>query len=120
MRGFQAITICGSLARAGICYVVRSLYRPAFLHGDKATEDIWSIYEGTKYPKLVWQIPKGDFLCPDGITIEEDFDFFLDHYGDSNCDSSNGYCDGTDLDFSGTVDINDLEILINNWLKENP
>jgi hypothetical protein len=100
--------------------VVRSLYRPAFLHGDKATEDIWSIYEGTKYPKLVWQIPKGDFLCPDGITIEEDFDFFLDHYGDSNCDSSNCYCDGTDLDFSGTVDINDLEILINNWLKENP
>jgi hypothetical protein len=83
------------------------------------TVDIWSICEGTNYPRLVWQIPAGDFLCPDGITIEEDFAFFLDHWEYSNCDSSNGYCDGTDLDFSGTVDIYDFEILINNWLKEN-
>jgi hypothetical protein len=34
------------------------------------------ICEVTNYPRLIWQIPKGDSLCPDGITIEEDFDFF--------------------------------------------
>ena len=80
----------------------------------------WLILEVQNYPRLVWQISKGDFLCPDGITIEEDFDFFLDHWGNTNCDQSNGYCDGTDLDFSGTVDLGDFEILINQWLAENP
>jgi len=79
------------------------------------TEDIWSICEGTNYPRLAWQIPAGDFVCPDGITIE-DFVFFAEYWRDDNCDVSNDYCDGTDLDFSGTVDEADLEILIENWL----
>ncbi|UCC22523.1 MAG: hypothetical protein JSW23_00150 [Planctomycetota bacterium] len=29
--------------------------------------DIWDICEGTNYPKLVWQIPAGDLVCPDGV-----------------------------------------------------
>ena len=81
------------------------------------TEDIWSICEGTNYPRFVWQIAAGDFVCPDGITID-DFSFFMEHWLDDNCDLSNGYCQGTDLDQSGTVDINDLEILLENWLAE--
>jgi len=81
------------------------------------TEDIWSICEGTNYPRLVWQIPAGDFVCPDGITID-DFLFFIEHWQDDNCDLSNDYCQGTDLDFSGTVDEADLEIFLENWLAE--
>ncbi|MHC4173428.1 MAG: GLUG motif-containing protein [Planctomycetota bacterium] len=81
------------------------------------TEDVWSICEGTNYPRLSWQIPAGDFVCPDGITIE-DFVFFIEHWRDDNCDSSNDYCQGTDLDFSGTVDAGDLEILVANWLAQ--
>ncbi len=79
------------------------------------TEDIWSICEGTNYPRLVWQIPVGDFVCPDGIAIE-DFVFFAEYWRDDNCELSNDYCQGTDLDFSGTVDRNDLEIFLENWL----
>ena len=81
------------------------------------TDDIWSICEGTNYPRLVWQIPAGDFVCPDGITIE-DFVFFAEYWGNEACDLSNDYCEGTDLDFSGTVDEADLEILVENWLAE--
>jgi len=81
------------------------------------TEDIWSICEGTNYPRLVWQIAAGDFVCPDGITID-DFLFFMEHWLDDNCDSSNGYCQGTDLDQSGTVDAYDLEIFFENWSAE--
>ena len=84
---------------------------------DNGTEDIWSICEGTNYPRFVWQIAAGDFVCPDGITID-DFSFFLEHWLDDNCDLSNGYCQGTDLDQSGTVDVNDLEILFENWSTE--
>ena len=80
-------------------------------------EEIWSICEGTNYPRLAWQIPAGDFVCPDGIMIE-DFVFFLGHWRDDNCDSSNDYCQGTDLDFSGTVDEDDLEIFVENWLAD--
>ena len=85
---------------------------------DNGTEDIWTICEGTNYPRFVWQIPEGDFVCPDGIEIE-DVNFFMDHWDNTNCDSSNNYCDGTDLDFSGTVDISDFKILLNNWLNNN-
>jgi hypothetical protein len=81
------------------------------------TEDIWSICDGTNYPRFVWQIAAGDFVCPDGITID-DFSFFMEHWLDDNCDLSNGYCQGTDLDQSGTVDINDLEILLEIWSAE--
>ena len=81
------------------------------------TEDIWSICEGTNYPRFVWQIPVGDFVCPDGVTIE-DFSFFMEHWLDDNCDLSNDYCQGTDLDQSGTVDAYDLEIFFENWPGE--
>jgi len=85
---------------------------------ENGTEDIWSICEGTNYPRFVWQIPVGDFVCPDGITID-DFSFFMEHWLDDNCDLSNGYCDGTDLDQSGSVDVIDLEIFFENWPAEN-
>jgi hypothetical protein len=36
------------------------------------TEDIWTICEGTNYPKLSWQHPlPGDTTCPDGVAIED-------------------------------------------------
>ncbi len=81
------------------------------------TEDIWSICEGTNYPRLTWQIPAGDFVCPDGITIA-DLLFFIEHWGEENCDLGNDYCQGTDLDQSGTVDASDLEIFVENWLAD--
>ena len=81
------------------------------------SSDIWSICENTNYPRFVWQIPVGDYVCPDGLAMN-DFAFFMDHWGYINCNQDNGYCEGTDLDFSGVVDIYDYEILINNWLTE--
>jgi len=85
---------------------------------DNGTEDIWSICEGTNYPRFVWQIQTVDFVCPDGVTID-DFLFFLEHWLDVNCDLSNGYCEGTDLDQSGSVDVFDLEIFFENWPDKN-
>lgn len=29
--------------------------------------DVWAICETTNYPKLQWQIPAGDIICPDGV-----------------------------------------------------
>ena len=85
---------------------------------DNGTEDIWTICEGMNYPRFVWQVSEGDYVCPDGINMD-DINFFLDYWHDINCDQSNNYCDGTDLDFSGMVDIYDLEILLDLWLNNN-
>jgi len=41
---------------------------------------------------------------------------FFEHWMDTNCGASNN-CDGCDLDFSGTVDIYDLLILIEHWME---
>ncbi|MHC4705099.1 MAG: GLUG motif-containing protein, partial [Planctomycetota bacterium] len=35
------------------------------------TEDIWRACEAANYPKLTWQIQAGDFVCPDGVTVED-------------------------------------------------
>jgi len=31
------------------------------------TTPVWKICNSTNYPKLAWQIPAGDFVCPDGV-----------------------------------------------------
>lgn len=77
--------------------------------------NIWDICEATNYPIFLWQIPIGDFLCPDGVNFF-DFSFFAGHWAKENCGASND-CDGTDLDFSGIVDNNDLGIFADNWLR---
>ena len=77
---------------------------------------IWDICEGTNYPKLTWQIPPmGDFLCPDGVNFF-DYSFFAGHWAEENCAVSND-CDGRDFDLLGSVDINDLRIFVDNWLR---
>jgi len=77
--------------------------------------NIWDICEGTNYPRLLWQIPTGDFVCPDGVNFI-DYSFFAGRWLDTNCTESND-CDGTDLDFSDTVDANDLQIFCQHWLE---
>ncbi|MHC4111656.1 MAG: GLUG motif-containing protein [Planctomycetota bacterium] len=77
--------------------------------------DIWDICEGTNYPKLVWQIPPGDFVCPDGVNFF-DFSFFSEQWARKNCAASND-CDGRDFDQLGSVDIKDLRIFVDNWLR---
>ena len=81
--------------------------------------NIWDICEGTNYPVLQWQIPVTDFRCPDGVDFI-DFAFFASHWNFNNCNASNYYCEGTDLDQSGIVDFLDLEVLADNWLNGLP
>jgi len=81
--------------------------------------DIWTICDGMNYPVLLWQIPAADFLCPDGVNFV-DFAFFATHWLDDTCNQANYYCEGTDLDNSGSVGFADLEILAGNWLNGIP
>ncbi|MFH1718925.1 MAG: GLUG motif-containing protein [Planctomycetota bacterium] len=77
--------------------------------------DTWTICEGTNYPVLQWQIPPGDFLCPDGVDFI-DFAFFAQHWHQQGCNASNFNCEGTDVNRSGSVNFSDLEIFAARWL----
>lgn len=79
------------------------------------TEDIWAICESTNYPRLVWQILIGDFICPEGVNFV-DYLFFANNWENMNCPDSND-CNGTDLDFSGEVGLLDLKIFCDQWLQ---
>ena len=75
--------------------------------------------EGMNYPKLNWQvILAADLVCPDGVNFA-DFAYFADRWLESDCDSSNNFCDGADLNASGKVDMQDLEIFADNWLSND-
>jgi len=77
---------------------------------------IWTICEGVNYPALLWQIPRGDFRCPDGVTII-DLAWFTQHWLDDHCFfTANPYCDGVDLNQSSRVDFADFAIFADNWL----
>lgn len=78
--------------------------------------NIWTICEGTNYPVLLWQIPAGDFRCPDGVNFI-DFAWFAQHWLEDNCNPNNYFCDDMDLDRSGSVDFPDLAIFAENWLE---
>jgi len=78
--------------------------------------DIWDICENQNYPRLQWLIPIADLICPDGVNFI-DYAFFTDRWMDQNCDLLNDYCQGTDLDQLGTVDIVDFRIFADNWLR---
>ncbi|MHC4282070.1 MAG: GLUG motif-containing protein, partial [Planctomycetota bacterium] len=50
--------------------------------------DVWTICDGTGYPKFEWEILEADYLCPDGVDFV-DYAFLADHwlqteYGDVN------------------------------------
>jgi hypothetical protein len=81
--------------------------------------NIWDICEGMNYPVLQWQIPICDYLCPDGVDFI-DYAFFASHWRDHMCNPANYYCQGTDLDHSGSVAFHDLVIFTDHWLEGIP
>ncbi|MGD2095198.1 MAG: GLUG motif-containing protein, partial [Phycisphaerales bacterium] len=77
---------------------------------------IWTICEGINYPVLLWQIPAADYLCPDGVNFI-DYASFASHWERNNCNAMNNYCNGADLNQTGSVDFRDLEIFAEKWLE---
>jgi len=76
----------------------------------------WSICEGTSYPRLKWQIEPTDWVCPDGIGLE-DFSFLATRWLQSDC-AITADCGGTDIDESGTVSFPDLMMFCETWLDD--
>jgi len=74
----------------------------------------WFICEGMNYPVFRWQVPAGDYACPDGVELI-DFAWFAKEWRRRNCNVVD-FCNGADLDESGAVGFPDLAILAENWL----
>ncbi|MCE5186340.1 MAG: LamG domain-containing protein [Planctomycetaceae bacterium] len=73
-------------------------------------ETVWSLCEGTNYPRLRWQVPAGDWTCPDGIQFNDFADL-------AQCwMQAESPCSLVDTDQSGLVDAGELYMLAQNWL----
>jgi hypothetical protein len=79
-------------------------------------ETIWGICAGTNYPRLQRLIPAGDWVCPDGVRLE-DLNYLAGRWLLDGCAAA-GDCGGADLDGSGTVDLGDWAIFAGQWLNE--
>jgi len=78
------------------------------------TNDYWRMcVDGVDYPRLNWESIPGDFVCPDGVNME-DFDYLVERWLSDNCASSNN-CGGADIDGSGVVDSADFAIFAEHW-----
>jgi hypothetical protein len=78
--------------------------------------NIWDICEGLNYPRLQSQIPVGDFACPNGVG-SEDLILLTTNWLRMDCSILNQYCDDTDMNVSGSVDLADLAVFAGNWLS---
>ena len=76
--------------------------------------NVWAICEGTNYPRLRWQIPAGDWVCPDGVRVE-DLNYLAERWLLDGCAAAGG-CDGADLDGDGAVTMADMAIFARQWL----
>ena len=57
-----------------------------------------------------------DFVSPARISFE-DFALFASNWTNDACASVNGFCNGADLDYSGTVDMADLIVFLDHWTQ---
>ncbi len=69
-----------------------------------------------EYPILVWQISPAD-IYTDGRNNFRDFAVFAQYWMRDDCAIYNYYCDWADLNFDGSVDIDDLIVLMSYWLQ---
>lgn len=82
------------------------------------TADFWRMcIEGVDYPRLNWESIRGDFACPDGVNTE-DLDYYVARWLVNKCTSANNFCGGADINFSGSVDLADYSILVENWMRQ--
>ena len=77
--------------------------------------NVWAICEGTNYPRLRWHIPAGDWVCPDGVHLE-DLDYLAARWLLDGCAAAGG-CDGADLDGDGAVTMADMAIFAGQWMR---
>ena len=78
--------------------------------------NVWHLCEGTNYPRLLWQIPAGDFLCPYGVDVL-DLAFFVERWLDADCNESNNFCNCTDINHDAQVDFGDFAFFSRHWLE---
>jgi hypothetical protein len=78
------------------------------------TSDYWRMcVDGVHYPKLTWQhVEVGDFACPDGVAMDDFNRLSRDWMA-----SYSAALYGADADGDGTVDTNDLAVLVQHWLE---
>jgi hypothetical protein len=79
--------------------------------------NIWDICEGTNYPRFIWQIPLGDFACPDGVDFLDFAVLVSAWHTDPNDTGWNPACD-ISKPRDNFINEFDLAVLCENWLKE--
>ncbi|HBG27466.1 MAG: hypothetical protein A2Y10_02735 [Planctomycetes bacterium GWF2_41_51] len=80
------------------------------------TNDLWRMCgDGVNYPRLNFESLVGDFACPDGVGIE-DLGAFCSKWLMMDCDASNNYCGGIDINKNNIVNFADFAVFAENWL----
>jgi hypothetical protein len=77
------------------------------------TEDLWTICEGTNYPWLTWQSSLTDWVCPDGVGLED-----LLYLSERWMAATPETIGAADANGDGKVDMLDLAILASTWMRE--
>ncbi|MEN8128476.1 MAG: peptidylprolyl isomerase [Planctomycetota bacterium] len=102
----EGMDVVDSIATSDVAYVDASLTHfpynpPVFIH---------ATYE------LPCELSYCSDLAAAGRISFPDFAMFASYWLD-DCNSANGFCDGADLDYSGGIDIADLDLFWNHWTR---
>jgi hypothetical protein len=79
-------------------------------------QDLWTICEATNYPRLVWQVPRADIACPEGVALE-DYAMLVAAWLSGPGDGRwNAACDLSAAK-PPLIDVADLVVLSEQWLE---
>jgi hypothetical protein len=81
--------------------------------------DHWNNSTAKQYAKNLDPNANGIELVtvrPDSVNMG-DLSYFVQRWLESDCASSNNYCDGADMNTSGAVDMKDYALLASHWLE---
>lgn len=102
----EGLDVVDAIALVEICYVSTSF--PTF--PCNPTVDIINAYV------LPCEVSYCSNLTGDSRIGFEDFAVFASRWLDV-CGSDNNFCDGSDLNYNGTVDVVDLELFLDHWVR---
>lgn len=86
--------------------------KPTFTAAGWDFTSAWTICEATNYPRLQWQIPVTDWVCPDGVAIEDLM--YLAGRWMAGTPETAGAADAND---DGKVNLVDLAMVSENWMR---
>jgi hypothetical protein len=111
----SALTAAG-LTTGNITYQVNESI-PEGMVINQSPSSLTTLPQGSQVNLIVSKGPAKPDITGEGVVNLPDFSVLSNKWSLTNCIDLNEWCEGADINYSGSVDIDDLRIMAEHWLE---